>query len=258
VLTAFIDDSGSGGDSPCYVLAGLLSTVEKWAEFSVDWDAAIHSRPNIDYFKMSEAESLKGQFTAFNSEQRDAKVHTLADLINKHVLFDYSVLIGQRAFDDILGPVLPKKLKNPYLFAFPGMMAAMASYEHHYGRGDVVECVFDKQQKLSTRAGRLYDQLRGLPGFEHSDLVQTPIRFEDDKEFLPLQGADLLAWHVRRRYCIREPARPIYQKLRSIRNRSGRFIVKADRLRQMADIMQKSKDDILRLLRGLPEQPDRF
>jgi hypothetical protein len=32
-LRAFIDDSGSGGDSPWFVLAGYLGTVEAWEAF---------------------------------------------------------------------------------------------------------------------------------------------------------------------------------------------------------------------------------
>ena len=62
---AFIDDSGSGGDSPYYILAGYSAPKATWAAFWPDWQAALDVPPKLEYFKMSEAESLKGQFRTF-------------------------------------------------------------------------------------------------------------------------------------------------------------------------------------------------
>jgi hypothetical protein len=51
-LRAFIDDSGSGGDSPWYVLAGYVATTEEWNAFNESWTAALHELPRIDYFNL--------------------------------------------------------------------------------------------------------------------------------------------------------------------------------------------------------------
>jgi hypothetical protein len=51
VLKAFIDDSGSGGDSPWYVLAGYLGTVEGWDLFDGQWEEVLHEPPYIEYFR---------------------------------------------------------------------------------------------------------------------------------------------------------------------------------------------------------------
>lgn len=59
---AFVDDSGSGGDSPYYVLAGYSADEATWRAFWGDWQGVLDLSPKLDYFKMSEAESLKGQF----------------------------------------------------------------------------------------------------------------------------------------------------------------------------------------------------
>jgi len=53
VLKAFIDDSGSGSDSPWYVLAGYLGTVEGWDSFDGQWEQVLHEPPRIEYFKSS-------------------------------------------------------------------------------------------------------------------------------------------------------------------------------------------------------------
>jgi hypothetical protein len=52
VLKAFIDDSGSGGDSPWYVLARYLGTVEGCDSFDAQWNEVLHRNPRVEYFKL--------------------------------------------------------------------------------------------------------------------------------------------------------------------------------------------------------------
>ncbi len=58
-LRAFIDDSGSGGDSPWFVLAGYVGKVEAWDAFHEPWRKVLEVPPQLEYFKASEAESLR-------------------------------------------------------------------------------------------------------------------------------------------------------------------------------------------------------
>ena len=41
MLKAFIDDSHSGPTGPVFVLAGYISTAEKWASFAEKWQAIL-------------------------------------------------------------------------------------------------------------------------------------------------------------------------------------------------------------------------
>jgi hypothetical protein len=190
--------------------------VERWAEFSNEWQAALKEEPFIEYFKMSECESLKEQFEGFTPRERDAKLARLTNLAVHYTEFRFSELVDRIAFDNILRPVLPKPYRNPYLWAFNAMVSGMASWMRYASvHEDQIECVFDKQGKLEKRAGWLYDKCRGRPGFEHHRLIHEPIRFEDDKKFLPLQGADLLAWQVRRFHSVDEPERASLKSLTS-------------------------------------------
>ena len=59
-LRAFIDDSGSWGDFPWFVLAGYVGTVEAWDAFDESWrKSLLDGPPKLEYFKSSEAESLR-------------------------------------------------------------------------------------------------------------------------------------------------------------------------------------------------------
>jgi hypothetical protein len=88
VLKAFIDDSGSGGDSTWYVLAcacrlSSLGTVEGWDSFDSQWTTVLHADPYIEYFKASEAESLRpdGQCAGVNKKQRNPKIDAFIEVI---------------------------------------------------------------------------------------------------------------------------------------------------------------------------------
>jgi hypothetical protein len=216
-----------------------MSTVEKWACFANEWQVVLAEVPSIDYFKMSEAESLKEQFDGFTTDERDQKLKRLTDLVDRYSEFRFSYLIGREEYDEILRPVLPKPYKNPYLWAFNGMVSGLGSlmvsklpsFQKYEGE---IECVFDRQGKLEKRAGRMYDKVRGKPGFQHSHLIREPIRFENDRVFLPLQGADLLAWHVRRYHSVEnEPMREPLKVLTSSGN-YHEFIVTREMLTSSA------------------------
>src|SRR6266851_757494 len=60
---AYIDDSGSEPQSPVFVLGGFIAPHEKWASFSEEWQAALDQDPKLEYFKMTEAAHLGGQFS---------------------------------------------------------------------------------------------------------------------------------------------------------------------------------------------------
>ena len=70
MLKAFIDDSGSGGDSEWYVLAGYLGTIQGWDSFDAQWMDILNRHPRIAYFKSSEAESLRSD-SLFSPSYRD-------------------------------------------------------------------------------------------------------------------------------------------------------------------------------------------
>jgi hypothetical protein len=63
-----------------------------------------------------------------------------------------------------------------------------------------LDFIFDEQGEVGNEARFFYRIIRdGQPAAVRSILSKDPI-FRDDKLVLPLQAADMLAWHVRRNY----------------------------------------------------------
>lgn len=116
MLKAFVDDSGSGGDSPWYVLAGYVGTVDGWNAFDGLWRSEMESHPKIDYFKGSEAESLRpdGQWAGATKDERDRKINALIEVIVKCAQRAIYVRVQQQDYDDIVKGYVPPGWDNPY------------------------------------------------------------------------------------------------------------------------------------------------
>jgi hypothetical protein len=232
---AFVDDSRSGGDSPYYVLAGYSASLPTWDAFSIDWKAVLDSAPKLDYFKMSEAESLKGQFAGFRPDQRDARLGQFIDVVLRYSPWEASIAVPDSDYRELLYPVLHKQHANPYYFAFIAMVTALSGFYRHSGSTEMVDFIFDEQKGMENRMRRLYAQFRGW--YPHWQLGR--VAFKNDKQFLPLQAADLIAWQTRRFMCTAEGTRKELQRLHSGRPHY-RKILRRQYLREMADAIQEN------------------
>jgi hypothetical protein len=208
MIKAFVDDSGSGGDSLWYVLAGYVGSVSDWLGFESDWKAVLESPPRIDYFKSVEAEQLMDQFEGFLKDQAHAKIDALIEVIRRHAQRAIIVRTRQKDYNEIIKPNVPEIWDDAYHFLFPAFISAVLGMEKYFGTGQSAEFVFDSSERLGKRAQIQYTQLLDLPQYAGR---MANVLFRDDKEFLPLQAADLLAWQVRRAFCVTtEPRRAHY------------------------------------------------
>jgi Protein of unknown function (DUF3800) len=206
-LTAYVDDSGSGGDSRYYILGGYLSAVPEWESFTQEWCAELKAKPAIDYFKSVEAESMTGQFASFyRREIKGYKINQLLAVIQRHVFQCVTSTLLVSDYDAIArGRVLPE-FDNPYYFCFMGTVPTFALYDQIFGGCEVIDFVFDRQLGLEAKAREIfYDQLKTIPKFAGQI---GNIDYRDDKEFPPLQAADLAAWHARRYWCGAQESQP--------------------------------------------------
>jgi hypothetical protein len=223
MLKAFVDDSGSGGDSPWVVLAGYVGTVCDWVGFESDWSKVLESQPRIEYFKSSEAESLKGQFVGASIDQRNAKIEALIDVIGRHAQRAICARMRQDDYNEVIRPNVPEIWDDAYFFLFPAFILAVLGMEKYHGNSEPAEFICDSSQRVDKRAAKLYHQLKQFPQFAGRII---DVFFRSDKEFLPLQAADLLAWQVRRFFCVPdEPRRAHFERAKDCPQQNSFSIV---------------------------------
>jgi len=242
------DDRGSGGDSRYFILAGFKASIPIWAAFADQWAAVLHENPPVEYFKMSEAESRRGQFDGFDPTERDKKVSDLISVIEQHELWAGCCAVDGAAYEEIVAGHMPPRYDSPYLFAFAKLLTICSGQEQYYGAScaseiwmppakpstyTTVDFVFDRQPGKETEARRLYDRLIEVEPY--TKMIGS-LDYRNDKEFLPLQAADLAAWQHRRLLCEshREGVRPEYVRLHGNRLRSYKVVLGRSELLGMA------------------------
>ncbi len=199
-LHAFIDNSASDVGSRRLFLAGYIHGAESWISFSAAWRAALVHPPAIQYFKMAEAQSLRGQFRQWTQANRDRKLLSLAKVIQDHDPWAVHCSVSRDDYARILAPVAPYPLKNPYSMCFWAVIQTAAVYHRELGIEGTppVDFVFDQQGGLGDDAALWYDWMKQQQDPEICELLGDRPIFCDDKQVVALQAADMLAWHVRR------------------------------------------------------------
>jgi hypothetical protein len=254
VLKAFIDDSGSGGDSPWYVLAGYLGTVEGWDLFDDEWKEVLDKPPRIEYFKSSEAESLRpdGQWAGVSKEQRNAKIDALIQVIGRCTRRAVCARMRQHDYDKFVKGKIPAAWDSPYYFLSTFVVGAAINIERRDGDSESVDFVFDKDQTHEKGIKTLLPALMPLQSL-HGSLVN--ITREDEKIFLPLQAADLVAWQIRRHFSVNnEPRRKhFYAAQKAPPKRAHTFVVTRDKTAKMISEMRKKAAELAASLGRSPD-----
>jgi hypothetical protein len=198
ILQAFLDDSGSGKKEPFFALAGFISTVEAWAEFSNAWEKALAADPAIPYFKMSNAYAQRGVFNGWEREAIAKKVSLLTDVIKSHAMVRISSSMDRRAYDKYVSGNPPDGIDDPYFLCFYQVIYATALFQQKYGWNSQIKWVFDEQGKLGKMTVDWWHRFKGYARDDVKALIGSPPTFENDKKFMPLQAADLYAGALRR------------------------------------------------------------
>jgi Protein of unknown function (DUF3800) len=198
-IQAYIDDSGAKGQGRAFVLAGWIGEAEQCAGLANDWKQCLSSFPEIDYFKMREAASLRGQFAGLSEKLRDQKLRDLVRIIRQHGLTAYWCVTDLDAFAQTFARAYQKPCSDFYFWPFQMTMLGIGIDVSARGCREAAEITFDEQVIFGPRASEWYPRVRAAmsDGSVAAVLPAEPA-FCDDKAVVPLQAADLLAWMLHR------------------------------------------------------------
>lgn len=209
VLQAFIDDSGNEPTDPVYVLAGFIANSAAWAKFSDEWQSALDEFPKLEYFKMKEAERLQDQFDrekGWDERRRDNRLITFCRIIQKHSVYRVHASLRHADFikhvKSLETPIRRSISNHPYYVLFHHLILTVAAVRLTLGEIGKVDFIFDEQGSLGDDAVYYWNNfmvhaLRGS-ATDFTPYIGKKPKFEDEKEFTPLQAADLYAWQLHR------------------------------------------------------------
>lgn len=199
-LQAITDDSGSETGDRRLFLAGYLQRAEVWALFSDAWKDELKSGKRIDYLKMSEANAFEGEFRGWTKSQRDEKLRGLIRVARHFKPISFHVSVSRKMVDELFKPVAPRGVANAHFLCNFGVVSAVSRYAAAEGGNIPIDFIFDKQTGVEDDVRLFFDYMkRNLPR-KARKLINDRPSFKDDKQFCPLQAADLLVWHLRRNH----------------------------------------------------------
>jgi hypothetical protein len=204
LLQAFTDDSAAQAGDKRLFLAGYLHRVDVWASFSKDWHEELKAWPAIEYLKAFEAHHLSGQFhhSQWDEKMRDAKLAKLAAIIAHYQPLSYEFSINGRLFEDELKPVSPYGFGRLHFTMCFAVVSGVSRFTAESPVCALIQFVFDEQQGVDADVGMFFtEMIKALPVEARSVIDGLPIfRSDKDRQYAPLQAADLLAWHLRREH----------------------------------------------------------
>lgn len=219
MLQAFVDDSASSVGARRLVMAAYVHSAEDWATFSDEWSAALKREPAIQYFHMVEAQSRRGQFDGWSEAKRTKKIFALAEVIKEYGPLSIDCYVSLRDHKAILKPHAPFGLASPYFPVVFALACGVARVCQMLGAEVPCDFVFDKQDNVSKHVLLFWEYIISQQPQEWAKFISASPIFRDDKDVLPLQAADMLAWHTRRNYEETYPAQ--YEGLRSLIRTEG-------------------------------------
>lgn len=188
-MQAFIDDSVDGS---VLTLAGYIAPYEKWEKFSVDWQELLSMSPPWERFKMAEIAGSKDPLRLERAGWFYRVVERYADAF-------VAVAVEIEPLKAVVREMgLPRRrFADPYIFAHRVIMDATLQYQRDLGISEPVDFIFDKFQRREKFIREGWEFWISTLSPEMRALIGREPRFETDDEFLPLQAADMLAWHAR-------------------------------------------------------------
>jgi hypothetical protein len=223
VLQPALDDSGKDGLSPAFTIAGYVATVDEMMALADEWKRLLNEHPKLDYIKGYEAFGLNRQFAGWTQKDRDSRLLKFVTAIMHCSGKGLAFVTDHPAFDlienlkDADGVYFKDPYELMYLWSFSQLLQMLPDFGEKQA-----DLVFDRDLATRRQANRAYKRIFAeWPTEITSRLLRKEPHWEDDKQFLALQAADLLAYCVRagrdpdlRHDRVRKS--PVYAALRAI------------------------------------------
>jgi len=200
LLQAYADDSASEVGDKRLFIAGYLNRADRWTHFCDAWNKELSAAPDIQYLKMAEANHLSGQFTGWTIKARQEKLLGFVRVIQHFKPQSFEFSVSRDHYFKLVKPNAPRGISNPHFPCVLSVVMGLAQFCAENKHPTPVEFIFDKQDEVEAEFRLFFSHMiKDLP-VKARRLISGAPRFECDREIVPLQAADMLAWHLRRHH----------------------------------------------------------
>jgi hypothetical protein len=194
MLTGYFDDAG-GADHGYTVVAGWVSTVERWREFAEQWDSMLAGF-QVPFFDMKTLSHFKGVYAKWEKQpqMKNDFIAAACRIIASFAQYQFASIVPHVAFAKANESYrLKEHVGNEYALAGVSCALKMRDWARQ-NSPQSFEVVFEDG---TAKRGKLVDAMRK----EHfAEPIFRPSRPTDDgrPHVVQLQAADFLAYEVRK------------------------------------------------------------
>ena len=150
---------------------------------------------------MAEAAEKEGQFSGMPDEFVRCKINDLLAIIDKHQPDGLYLFLDWDDYRTIIHEHLEENFRNPYHLLFPGIFDLIAAYQRQKGIfPEPIDVDFDEQGSAGQFAQGVYPMMKANCDEDTRKMLGRIPLMLNDKNVMPLQAADMLAWNVRREH----------------------------------------------------------
>lgn len=197
IINVYSDESGKFLDTKVISFCGLCASSNGLDRFEERWREALR-RTQLSFLTMKDAlrahKQLSPVVPAQSVRERIEVLKPFAACLAETMELGVAIAVNIEAFRRT-APDIKREIagsENPNFFAFLNGMLAVAK---HGSEEDRISLICDDDQESAENYLRLYRRLKNLPDPPYQRLCS--ITFADDRVFLALQAADMLASLVR-------------------------------------------------------------
>jgi hypothetical protein len=195
-LHAYFDESGTHDSAQAIAVAGYISTAEQWELFNDEWSSAL-SEWSLKFFHMTDFANRANEYSGWSDEDRRLRFARLARIIDKHTIASIAVGFMRKSYDLTFDRQTKRFVGGPYGTAATMCFVEAAQKIRPLFPSAKIAYVFESGGVGSGQILSVFKMNESDPeNREHFKLLS--LRFENKRDFAPLQAADILAYELYR------------------------------------------------------------
>jgi Protein of unknown function (DUF3800) len=214
MYTAYFDESGVHQGSPAAVVAGYLSTDERWSGFEREWRNLLVDH-GVSAFHRTHLESFRGEFcreAGWDENRRRQLLRSAHDIIKRYTLFGVGAAVVRLDFEKEMPAAVRTAFGGPYGWLVHDCLVGVGHWAVDNRCTEGVGYVFEAGARGRHQVEKMFAVLCRETRFR--DLCRIGSwKFSTKAEALQLQAADILAYeiykHMDNRIVARSAKRPI-------------------------------------------------
>jgi hypothetical protein len=196
ILTAYIDESGTHDGSPMTVMAGYLSSAERWAAFNAEWGTFLAGL-GVDHLHAKHLFHGEKHFKNLSWPRRVEIADEAKAITMKYAMVGLSVILTNDEYQEIFKENVPKNVTfdSKYGTCFrhivsflPQLVNIVQPDETHR-----ISIVLEAGHKNQGAASTMFSEYKSIADRRLARMVKG-VSYAEKRECFGVQAADMLAF----------------------------------------------------------------